>query len=54
MEQEKSLEPIGSVDERKTYTKPQLVEYGRVGELTQGGIDPNNVEGGLYFLSSGT
>jgi hypothetical protein len=53
MEQEQPLEPVIVVDTRKPYSKPQLVEYGRVGEITQSGGTPYPFgEDGFYTLTS--
>jgi hypothetical protein len=42
-----------ATDKRKAYRKPQLVEYGQVGGLTQSGGLPYNTEGGIYTFFSG-
>ncbi len=52
MENEQPIKPDVATGERKTYRKPQLVEYGRVGELTQSGGTPYITEGGIYTLVS--
>ena len=47
--------PALNVQARKVYRRPQLVEYGRVSELTQGGFVPESTEGGplgIYYVSS--
>ena len=36
-----------STDKRKAYRKPQLVEYGQVGGLTQSGGVPYSGEDGI-------
>lgn len=54
MENERLDKPeMPAADTRKTYCKPQLVEYGQVQELTQGG-SPNALgEVGPYAPLSG-
>lgn len=52
MEQQQPIEPVIVVDKRKFYSKPQLVEYGRVGELTQSGGDPDFTESASYTAIS--
>ncbi len=37
-----------SPSERKAYRKPQLVEYGRVGDLTKGGYVGDPTEDAVY------
>lgn len=53
MEQARPLEPVVAMKARKTYVKPQLVEYGQVGEVTQSGATPSLIEDTIYFLASG-
>jgi hypothetical protein len=54
MENERLNKPEApAADARKPYRKPQLVEYGQVHELTQSGITPGPIEGGIYTNTSG-
>ncbi len=53
MEQERPMESEVPVEERKPYRKPELVEYGRVGDLTQGGAYSSTTqESAFYVLTS--
>lgn len=54
MEQKPNKKPVAlSVEELKEYTKPRLVEYGRIGELTKNGAaGSNSYEDELYTLTS--
>ena len=52
MKNEQPIKLEVATDERKAYRKPQLVEYGRVGELTQSGGIPDTSETGIYTLTS--
>lgn len=52
MEKELPIKPAVATDERKAYRKPQLVEYGRVGELTQSGGYSFSSEDEVYTLVS--
>ncbi|MEW6364183.1 MAG: hypothetical protein AB1714_06045 [Acidobacteriota bacterium] len=46
MDEEHSLKADPPV-ERKAYSKPELVEYGKVNMMTLGGTYPQ-IEGGIY------
>lgn len=52
MQKEQLRKPEVASEERKAYRKPQLVEYGRVGEVTQGGGASFSYESGLYTYTS--
>jgi hypothetical protein len=55
METDKRVELTATpMSTRKPYRRPQLVEYGRVGELTKGGAAPNSYEDVDFFYSSVT
>ena len=44
--------PTTEPQARKTYQKPQLVEYGRVEQMTRSGTSaPGTVEDAIYFTS---